>query len=221
MIRSALVGVLLLASTVNAQEEIVERTEPITTDVIFVVDRSCSMSGNEFDLARGVVRGMLEDWAVDELRVAVISFDTRWSRWPGEDDPSIPPGWGYDSPDTADEIDLWLGGRPPTGGTLFLGPLTDAIADPVDPLTVILVSDGEMEGEVYQHVMEQIEAAQQRREDRGQPRAVIGAVQIGNHPVGIWLEELASRGHGGLIRIMPPNEEPGGFDPDRPWVDRD
>lgn len=211
MIRALLVS-LLVALPVLAVELHVE-VEPqarITRRVLFVVDRSGSMHGDHFSRALVAVRGMLEQ-STDELEVALLAFNDATTRWPGRPEPDrakpVPPGWAaLPSDEAVAEANAWLHKLGAGGDTLILPALKDALAEPREELSVVLVTDGLFGRERTDDIMGLIAARQGEREKLGLGRAVIACYGLGSTQR--ILARIGDVGAGGYIREqLTPEEE--------------
>ena len=146
----SLVALLLLATTALADFDIVvEPTHPITKNIRFVVDVSGSMSDKRLTAAISTVLSLAEQ-PIDELQIALITFDTDHQTWIGKPDPDayrpVPPGWAQlPDPELVGDngaLAVFIRGNLKTGGTNPQSAIREAIDDRKD-LTVVVITDGE------------------------------------------------------------------------------
>jgi Mg-chelatase subunit ChlD len=211
----ALAFTLLAALPLFAAVQLTIEVEPqarITRRVLFVVDRSGSMHGDHFGRALNAVRGMLEQ-STDDLEVAVLAFNDGATRWPGRPEPDrarpVPAGWAaLPSDDAVDAANAWLEQLGAGGDTLIIPALKEALAEPREDLSVVLVTDGLFGRERTDDIMGLIAARQQEREQRGWGRAVVACYGLGSSQR--ILARIGDVGLGGYIREeLPPDEDVG------------
>lgn len=125
--------------------EVVAAEAQPTKRMFFVADVSGSMKQTMPQLLGAV--GSIMNQPIDEFDVAMVVFNDGTARWPGfveEDDPRPPPDkWAkFPSLNALNSASQWLLGYPGAGGTNPCGALTEALHEPRNELTVILVTDG-------------------------------------------------------------------------------
>ena len=188
----------LAAQDLDAGPRLVEIVAPeqrITRRILLVVDTSDSMKrGGRFARAMGAV-AMITGQPVDELEVGVIAFAETHARWPG-----VPGGdarWGWaalPSEEAVEEAVGWLE-TVDVGSTTSLGPaLETALREPVEELSVIVVSDGVIDnaGALRGH----FGVGQAVRATQGRDRALVACYGVGSTR-SVALRELAEWGGGG------------------------
>lgn len=121
---------------------------PISKKVIFIYDRSGSMSAEALAKATDAVMLIADDQNVDQLEIAAFSFNDNFERWPGVPDPPgtsrpVPAGWAsLPSLEAVDNLRNWLASQTSSGNT-WVGPvLATTLSQQVKDLTIVLVTDG-------------------------------------------------------------------------------
>ena len=153
---------------VNYAEEFPSKMQ-LNRRVIFLYDRSGSMSSTSLTSATRFIQSIITS-NVDDFEIAIIAFDDITSRWPGmpepDSNPPIPNGWARLPSRIAIERSLtWINGLSSRGNTNVMLALRTAMVEPVDELSIVLVSDG-LFGETPQEIITILEASQERRIDR-------------------------------------------------------
>lgn len=172
----------------------VEPTKPLTSKIMFVVDRSGSLTGDQFSRALLAVRGVLTV-PTDDLEVAMIAFNDTVIRWPGRPGGKVPAGWAsLPAAGTAREAEEWLRVLGAGGDTLVIPALMAALSDHRASMSIVLVTDGLFGREPRHVILDVIERAQAARPDR----AVIAVYGLG--PRQQILTEIAEAGGGAYVR---------------------
>lgn len=203
-----LAGISVSAAALACQVTMVEEVKaesPTSKYVLFVVDRSGSMTGDHFGHAMQMVRDSFAQ-PVDEAQFGLIAFNDASVRWPGKPEGRVPSGWAaMPSKDAADEALKWLSDLGAGGDTLAIQALRPALMEPRGDkdnyLTVALVSDGLFGRERDDDILAMIEECQRARARSGRGRAVIVVIGIG--PPQKTLRRIAEAGKGGYIRLEP------------------
>jgi Mg-chelatase subunit ChlD len=203
---------------IEVHVEVQPRT-PITRRVLFVVDRSGSMHGDQFGRALACVHDMFEH-ASDELEVGLLAFNDATARWPGRPEPDkprpVPQGWAaLPSDEAVEAANAWLEELGAGGDTLVIPALREALAEPREQLSIVLVSDGLFGRERTDDIMATLSLGQQSRERQGLGPAIVGVYGLG--PAQKILALLGDEGQGGYVREdLPPEEDDLGPPPPLP-----
>jgi len=131
---------LLLCAAAVASDALVTVVEPRTRPskhLFLLVDNSGSMAGKSWSVARGYA-SMIAGQGTDQASVAVLAFGEGAQRWTykGAKWARLPDGHAVKAASS------WLDKLPAFGSTYVLPGLTEALRENVDPLTVVVVSDG-------------------------------------------------------------------------------
>lgn len=216
--RRWLLALLLCLSPVFAQDKQIIRygeegqkqcliEEPpqdrLSKRLLFVFDKSGSMRADRFLEALEFVSFMMSQ-AVDSYEVSLIAFDASTHRWPGapepDKNPPIPPNWGgLPSDDVVKSIMGFLEFLGAGGDTVVRQPLREALAEPRNDLTIILVSDGIFQREQLQDILITIDVCQKDRIKAGLQPAGIMVFGVTNTRVST-LAEIAKVGKMGYMR---------------------
>lgn len=183
--KKILLALLISAPLAYGLDTLIEPKAKITKNIFFVLDKSCSMSGDA--LTQGI--RAVEDIALqstDELNIAVVAFSTNKVRWPGvphtEPDGGPPYGWAaMPSQDAGKNLMDWMNGIGPDGGTNFTPAFHEAMtATPPRKggLTVVIISDGAFDDPT--NLKAKTEELQKSRIDRGMEQAVLVGYKIGD-----------------------------------------
>ena len=169
----------------------------LTSRILLVVDRSGSMQHGEFTRALAAV-AMIAEQPADELEVAVIAFAEHAVRWhpsdwcPGQrtDWADLPSGY------VAAEVTSWLARQGAKGSTFLWTALERALAEEVDDLTIVIVTDGDLTLADEDQIRFGFEAAQTARLEAGLGQAVVCVYGIGaNRACLRWLAEWGGGGY--------------------------
>lgn len=203
MVRAVVLAVTGLSALFSLLVE-VEPQARLTNRVLFVLDVSGSMRGRCLEAAMRFVRGGLE-LPSDDLQVGILAFSDSTRRWEGVPEPDgarpVEPGWAaLPSLDALSSAQAFLDGFNGAGGTLLAPALREALADPQDSLSVVLVTDGVF-GDRLDQVVAAIEEGQAERERRGLARAVVVAYGVGGPSEA--LRAAGEVGGGGAYREVP------------------
>lgn len=186
----------------------VEPRAPLTSRVLFVVDVSGSVrNAGLLGHALGQVRAILEQ-PVDALQVGVIAFAGLQARWPGQPAPGVPDGWAELPDAEAAEAALdWIEAVQVGSATNVVPALQEALQEPRDGLSVVLVSDGEFPdvAAVPQRTAV-LQAVQGWRDREGYGAATLMVYGVG--PRQTSLANLAELGGGGYFRHELPMRPP-------------
>lgn len=188
--------------------EEVAQQHPLTSKLMFVVDRSGSMHGNHFNRALDAVKQVASQ-DFDDVEIAVIAFNDLAARWPGkpeDGDQKIPYGWAIPTPEAVEEAGDWLAELGAGGDTLIIQTMILALQEPRKELSIILVTDGLFGRERNDDILKAISDAQTWREENGFGRAVILCYGLGNFAKP--LAEIGEVGCGGYLREEIPPDEP-------------
>jgi len=172
-------------------------TSAMTTNIAFIVDTSGSMDnfgrvGMAITFANSIIGR-----PGDQLMISLFSFKNKHTRWPGltekeraaaiasgeldEPDGKGPPkGWTYfPGKPQLESAQKWLNGRGAMGGTNPVSALEDALAEKVDDLSIVLITDGE-DFDIQAFKLA-ITIGQALREGNGLKRATIFVIGIGDN----------------------------------------
>lgn len=187
----------------------VEPTTPLNRRILFVFDKSGSMSVNDLKEAINFV-SMIVNQPIDGFEISIVVFANGKARWPGIPDPehNVPPNWAaLPSAVAMDNIVAWLNDLEiSTSHTKVVPALIEAFAENRDELSVVVVSDGDFD-ESKELILQTIRQGQQTRQERGLPSASIMTFCVENHPDDD-LTEIGTLGQLGAFYISPPIEEP-------------
>jgi len=197
-------------------EVIVEPTSRFSSRIIFLYDCSASMNRHKLNRALNALM-MISEQPIDEMQIAIIAFDDEISRWIGipeltAADP-IPEGWaGLPSADAISQMTNWLSTVKYGGMTNIFRPLTLAIRENREEISIVIISDGQfndiipsppLEGENQEehrirYILSLIETEQRRREENGLDRVQINAYGLG--PIQSILSSVCRETGGAYIR---------------------
>jgi Mg-chelatase subunit ChlD len=181
-----------------------ESKHPVTNRVLFVVDRSGSMTGDHFTRAMDAMREVAST-PTDDFQFGVIAFNDTPLRWPGRPEDKgrkgeVPPGWARSAPAALAEAQMWLLQLGAGGDTRVTTALQAAMGDPATPLTVIVVSDGLFGHESPAELAKLLRELQGKRK----VRATVWCYGLGPHQRS--LEAIADATGGGYLREVPQGE---------------
>jgi len=159
-------------------------TKRMTTKIAFVVDASGSMDnsrrmGMALKFAQNIIGG-----GHDEMLVALLAFKSSHLRWPGVKHDGIgkppPKGWAhFPGVPQLESAQAWLNAVPVEGATNPNSAMSEALAEPIRDLTVILITDGDFNGPRNAESFKQtVKDAQALREKNELGRAVIIIIGI-------------------------------------------
>lgn len=195
----------------------------MTTNIAFIVDTSGSMNsygrvGMAVTFANNIIGR-----PGDQLMIALFSFKQTHTRWPGLTDKEkaaaqaagmldgldvkLPPkGWTYfPGKLQLESAQKWLNSRGANGGTNPVTALTEALAENVDDLSIVLITDGEdFDIPVFKIA---VVIGQALRVGRGLKSAVIFVIGIGAPAANQHhLRDVGKEGGGGMyvVRRLPP-----------------
>lgn len=146
---------------------------------------------------------MVTQQPIDDMRLAVIAFDSAPYRWDGvpDEENKIPKGWAaLPSKEAVDDAQSFIISNLHDRFTYFSSPVLAALDEPVNDLSIILVTDGKptMPHEITT-LLSEVTARQAIREEKGLGKAVIYTVFIGVGNVD-WLKVLSEGNGGGYFR---------------------
>ncbi|MEZ6185319.1 MAG: VWA domain-containing protein [Planctomycetota bacterium] len=177
---------------------VVQPEARLTRRIVFVVDTSGSMRGNKFGQACSAVLRVAQQ-PVDEVEIALIAFNHDTRRWPGVPEEGIPPGWAaLPSLQATESAAAFLAQRGAGGDTQVITALRQALAEPRDELSIVLVTDGLFVREKTEDVLKAFEDGQKERAKKKLAPAVLLVYGIGRESD--VLRELGTRGRGGYLR---------------------
>lgn len=167
---------------VNLLRAIVAPTERMTKHVVLVIDVSGSMSGAPLGRALSMVASLIAA-PLDELQVAIIVFSGTSSRWEGVPEPDLPKPvprlWAaFPSVPALADANAWLSKFGGAGGTNPCGALDEAIREPREELSILLITDGIFDGGP-DRATAAVTAAQAAREQVGRGRAPVFVYGVG------------------------------------------
>lgn len=203
---------------------IVEQTQRMSTKIAFVVDASGSMSNfDRLGAALSFSKGLLGEQS-DALEVAIYAFRDAAMRWPGfphdGNGPPPPPGWTFFPSEPAYRAAAsWLSALGAGGNTDPTEAVQEALAENIDDLTVVIITDGEFDGNLFKQTIERAQAA---RVAAGHDRAVIIAIGVGpNAKNQQHMKDVGTSELGGFYCVREaddplsdeplPDEAPGGY----------
>lgn len=196
--KKTLIGLVLLVSSIFAQDAqetwVVEPQQgSIHKNVIFCMDMSYSMKQNEVHDGINKIVALAES-AVDELNITGIIFAEDIIHWSGPTikNEKLPKEWAaLPSKNNLDEFYSWLGNTSPqdTGYTRMFGAIEAAAKSQVDPITIVVVTDGvftefsnEEADDAANSFVKRINAINKSRCDAGLKPASFGFVLTNNQP---------------------------------------
>ena len=207
--------------------QVVPPTMRMTSNIAFIIDTSGSMdNGGRVGMAITFARSLVER-PQDQLMVSFFSFKDSHTRWPGlteeeesaareagtlgheEGDPP-PKGWVYfPGVPQLESAQRWLTGCGASGGTNPVSALNEALAENINDLTIVLITDGDDFNVPL--FLQSVQAGQAARVQRGQNKAVIFVIGVG--PNANQRQHLVNvgRSEGGgmfVVRRPPPPEPP-------------
>ena len=195
MLRLACFPAIILAA---GFVQVVTPEARLTRRIVFVVDTSGSMRGDKFGKACSAVLRVAEQ-PVDEVEIAVIAFNHDTRRWPGIPEEGIPPGWAaLPSLQATQAAAAFLAQRGAGGDTQVISALSQALAEPRDELSVVLVTDGLFVREKTEDVLKALEEGQKQRVKKNLKPAVLLVYGIGSEAE--VLRKLGKQGRGGYLR---------------------
>lgn len=193
---------------------VIPPTARMTTKIAFVIDSSGSMDcGGRISMAITFAMNILGQ-GCDELQVAIFAFRETFVRWPGvphEGDGKPPPkGWTcFPGVKQLNSAQSWLMNNGATGCTDPNGAMEAALAEDIANLTVVLISDGEFNGDLFK---EAVAKGQSLREKKGLGKAVIIIVGIGEDSMKQeHMKEVGKKEGGGFYIVKRPGEPRGPF----------
>lgn len=174
----------------------------LTSNIFLVLDVSGSMRGAEIQrLTETTVE--IAQMPVDAFNIAAITFADMPSRWNPPPQKKAPTGWAeFPSAENKNLLISWLGCfLNNSHGTQILPALEIALREPVNELSIIIISDGAYDEE-WELVRDAILVNQKRREDNGLRPAVIMAIRSNiNEFYRRKMEELGKVGGGGSYKV--------------------
>ncbi len=216
MIRAALAALLVIYSTTllaappDVIDTVVAGRQRPSKNLLLVVDTSGSMEGDAFSKALGVVE-MIAKQPLDAGQVGVIGFTKTPDRWTVPKSMRGRGGKGWASLPSSDVLRAalaWLKKRGAVGWTKVVPALTAALRDPQDPLTIVLVTDGDF-WESREWVMSAWTQGQAARRKRGLRPALLMAVGVSSYSGTSHLStksvmaQLGKAGRGGFYISRP------------------
>lgn len=184
---------------------IVQPEEQLTRRIMIVMDNSGSMSGQKFGHALDAITAIMSQ-PTDEMEIALIAFNTAPSRWPGIPEDDLQPEWArLPSADAVKLIEAWLRRCGVGGNTRVCTAIALALAEPVDEMSIILITDGRFQDAASAHGV--LLAGQQERINNDMAPVVFAVYGIGiERDV---LTRLAEAGRGGyFLETMAPTATP-------------
>lgn len=167
-------------------------TQPITKNIILLVDVSGSMShsgrpGRALSAVSQMTRQPIDEAAVLCMAWAnhVTTDVAGWEKLPSEEGAARMEGW----------ISAQQGGN----GDTFLAPaLKAALARPEKDLTIIIITDGELHNDTTEGLLATLKAGQAARGEKGPATVGVWQVQNTKEPKPTLLA-LAKAGGGGMV----------------------
>jgi len=218
--------------TANATDIAVKPQGRITKNIRFVVDVSGSMSSQRIDAAIANMLSIAEQ-PIDEMQVALITFDQEHSVWPGHPHGGykpVPPGWAQlpdlDITGPNGELSTFIHDHIRDGNTFPQSAIHAAIDDRRD-LTVVLITDGELgqsnlgipgpHNEPPADPLSEISALQAARLNQNLAPALIilySVIEKSKQDINVdtWMTRKATALGGGYFRYEAPVERPDSFE---------
>ena len=193
-----------LAAPPDRPEMVVPPEARFTKNVLFLVDTSTSMNGNN-RISRAISAfSFIAESSTDEMQFGVCAFGKRIRRWGGipEEKFEVPPGWAARTPQAVERADEWLSRLPLQPRTEVIPGIEHCLSEDRDELTVVLITDGDFDFESRENVLKAIQSKQEEREHP----AVLCTVGVGRPNV-TSLREIAESSTGGLF-LSPDPEDP-------------
>jgi Mg-chelatase subunit ChlD len=166
-------------------ELVIPGNRPMTTWIAFVVDSSGSMDNSgRMGMAIKFATDILGQ-GVDEMKVALLAFKGSHERWPGVPHdglgPAPPEGWTeFPGVTQLQSAEKWLNSQGAHGITNPSSALREALAEEIEDLTVVIITDGDFNGDDFKNA---VAVGQASRESRGRKKATIIVVGIGEESV--------------------------------------
>lgn len=214
--------ILVFASVCWSQEVVIQPDARFTKHVLLVVDLSSSMSENgRITRALNAFKTVSEQ-PVDEMQFGIIAFANEHLRWPGipTEDGKVTQGWAYTTPEAIAQAETWITHIDVGAWTYGLPPILRAIQDPKDDLTIVIISDGELDLELPYIPMGpfkpkeeeeeinvpdtyaiKITEAIQKRTEKGLKPPVICCIQVKSETEEVFTR-IAQLGHGGYFKFL-------------------
>jgi hypothetical protein len=205
-------------------EMIVEQKIPINKNILFIVDRSGSMDNGLLERAITVVLSIVEpEHAIDELNVAAVVFNDRYVRWDGHPSPAgerqPPKGWAsLPNPEAVKALNEWVDSYRAGGSTHVIPALVHGLMEPINELTIVVVSDGIFSDPVGMVGMSDalrniITDGQKEREKMGLNHAVLLAYGVSTEGSSTGptdtMKVIGDLGQGGYLHeLVPPPPPP-------------
>jgi len=186
---------ICLPTSAQDLEVIVEPTQRTTTKIVLVIDVSGSMEGERITNATAAALMILEQPA-DEYDISIIVFAQSMTRWPGyTEEGDEPNGWAhFPSLEALNSANEFIHSFAGSGGT-FPGPaIESAFQESVDPLTIVLITDGEFPYDIERRI-QSFQAKRLQRENQAAVFAIIGLGRAGEKSK---LRRAAEIGGGGF-----------------------
>jgi len=190
--------------------EVVPPGQPLNNRLLFLVDRSGSMHGGNFNRALLAVE-YIAGQEFDDVEIGVIAFNDAPLRWAGKPESGaqeVKPGWAIPTPEAIAEVNAWLAQLGSGGDTLIINPLVAALHEPRKTLSIVLVTDGLFGRERIDEILQAIVAGQAWRDQNGYEPAVILCYGVGTAAFSDALAKIAQMGNGGYFREETSPEEP-------------
>lgn len=181
-------------------QEVIPVSCPITNRMLFVIDVSDSMRGAAMEHARNCLLE-LAGVPTDDLEFAVLAFNNHAYRWPGIPGAGAPERWAaLPSEEALLSAHEWIDSLEPSGDTHGVNALSIALSEPVDNLTIVVITDGKFNGPDDNNIVRDVQAFQDFRvSERGLSRAGIVVVGVGTYCASD--ERLRALGAGGLFVV--------------------
>lgn len=164
----------------NADDWKVEPKERITNRILFVIDISGSMKNERIRRAKAKVLEMINQETDDTIFGMLTFGGESLCRWPGIPEPDapkpLPEGWAaLPSAEALKAADEWLAGLEADGDTPIAAALHAALQEPMDKLSIVLISDGIFQTIDVGTLISTIRAGQAVRQQQNLKPAVIMA----------------------------------------------
>lgn len=178
-------------------EVIVEPNERITNKLFFLLDKSGSMDGIKINEAISSLNQII-NIPTDDIHVAVSIFGETYKRWSGTPD-GEKPGWTLlPSADNLAALQAWINNESPGGdNTKLTDALNNALIDPMDNITIVIVSDGNIH-ESYDHLLRTLASGQEERKKVGLKPVILTCLGVGAQTSEL-LTRFAQMGNGGYF----------------------